>query len=263
VSAPPGIGYEGSSGRQTAGLGNAWGTRGGSFLRGIFNAVIPVTVVERWYGELDGSLFGLTAGFGGFLAHRPSIEFFSESRDWELHSINVWYPIMSNNGGTGGSVQYRITTSLFTAFAGYNPIEFNPTILFGPQLITNETFNQGTVRGQGGSNPVGNPLGFGYLLADESMRIGMKGGGGAFHQPRNDAMYREYIDSGGADRPIGYDRKMVNTITFRRPLRIRRGRRITVQLEGRDDTFSYTPNMSLECSITYTELPNPRGSYST
>lgn len=260
MSAP--TGYESSSGRNTEGLGNAWGSRGGSLIRSIFNAVIPVTVVERWYGELDGSLFGLTAGFEGLLAHRPSVEFFSESRDWELHSINLNYPLMINNGGTGGSVQYRIVTTLFTAFAGYNPIEFNPTILFGPQLITNETFNQGTVRGQGGANPVNNPLGIGYLLCDDSMRIGMKGTAGN-HDVRNDAMWREYIDSGGVDRPIGFDKKLMNSIHFRRPLRIRRGRRITVQLQGLDDTFSYTPNMSLQCSILYTELPNPRGSFMT
>jgi len=256
-----GIGYEGSSGRDTAGLGNAWGTRGGSFLRSIFNAVIPVTVVERWYGKLDGSLFGLTGGTDGFLGFRPSVEFFSESRDWELHSINVSYPVMGTIGATAGPTEYRIITTLFTAFAGFNPIEFNPTILFGPQLITNDTFNQGTVRAQGGVAPVNNPLGFGYVLSDSTTRVGIFGS--TLAPQKSDSWARSYTNSGGDNRPIALDKKLMNTIYFHRPLRILRGRRITVQLQGADDTFSYVPDHTLQVSITYTELPNPRGSFTT
>jgi len=258
-----GLGYEGSSGRDTAGLGNAWGTRGGSFLRSIFNAVIPVTVVERWFGELDGSVFGLTAGTPGALGFRPSVEFFSASRDWELHSINVSYPLMENVGATGGATEYRIITTLFTAFAGFNPIEFDPTILFGPQLITNTTFNQGTVRGQGGVAPVNNPLGFGYVLADFSTRVGTKGTGGGVVPANQDSWGRSYVNLALADQPIAGDKKLMNTIYFHRPLRVKRNRRITVQLQGLDATFGYTPNHTLQVSITYNELPNPRGSFTT
>jgi len=259
-----GFEYESSSGRNTEGLGNAWGTRGGSLLRGIFNAVIPVTIVERWFGELDGSLFGLTAGTTATAGFRPAVEFFSASRDWELHSINVSYPLQSATSGGAAPTDYRIITSLFTAFAGFNPIEFNPTILFGPQLITNETFNQGTVRGQGGVNPINSPLGFGYVLADTTTRVGIRGTFGVSPIPANqDSWARTYIDSGMVDQQIGQDKKLMNTISFPRPLRMRRNRRITVQLQGADLTFSYVPGFTLQVSITYTELPNPRGSFST
>lgn len=257
-----GTGYEGSSGRDTTGLGNAWGTSGGSFIRSIFNAVIPVTIVERWYGKLDGSLFAQTAGTAGFLGFRPAVEFFSEQRDWELHAINISYPIMADIGLTAGPSEYRVVTNLFTAFAGFNPIEFNPTVLFGPQLITNDTFNQGTVRGQGGVAPIDNPLGFGLVLADVTTRVGVRGTFGAVPQ-KSDSWGRAYVDLAMNDRPIATDKKLQNQITFRRPMRILRGRRITVQLGGADNTFSYTPVHSLQVSILYTELANPRGSFST
>lgn len=254
------LGYEGSSGRDSSGLGNAWGTRGGSLVRRIFNAVVPVTVVERWYGELDGSQFGLTGGTSGALAFRPAVEFWSDSRDWELHTISCHYPIMWNVGLTAGPLEYRIVTTLFTAFAGFNPIEFNPTILFGPQLITNTTFNQGTVRSMGGVSPVNNPLGFGYVLADVVTRVGVFG---AFTQPQiSDAWGREYISGGGARTAIAQNKKLVH-FHFQRPLRVKRHRRITVQLQGDDATFSYQPLHSLNVSIIYNELPNPRGSYLT
>jgi len=256
------VGYESSSGRNTEGLGNAWGTRGGSLVRAIFNAVIPVTVVERWYGKLDGSLFAQTAGTEGALGFRPAVEFFSVSRDWEIHAINISYPVMSAVGMAGDSGDYRIITNLFTAFAGFNPIEFNPTVLFGPQLITNDTFNQGTVRGQGGVAPVDNPLGFGLVLADVTTRVGARGTFGAVPQ-KSDSYGRAYIDTAMNDQPIASDKKLQNQITFRRPMRILRGRRITVQLNGADATFSYTPLHSLQVSILYTELPNPRESFST
>ncbi len=257
-----GFEYESSSGRDTAGLGNAWGTRGGSLLRGIFNAVIPVTIVERWYGKLDGSLFAQTAGTPGSLGFRPAVEFFSQNRDWELHAINISYPVMADVGLTAGPPEYRIITNLFTAFAGFNPIEFNPTVLFGPQLITNDTFNQGTVRGQGGVAPVDNPLGFGLVLADVTTRVGVRGSFGAVPQ-KSDSYGRSYVDGAAVDQPIASDKKLQNQITFRRPMRILRGRRITVQLNGADNTFSYDPLHSLQVSILYTELPNPRGSFST
>lgn len=253
--------YAGSSGRDTTGLADAWGTRGGNFIRRILDSVIPVTVIERFYGELDGSLFGLTAGNTHLIAQRPAVEFVSDFRDWELHQINVWYPIQGTNGGTGGPSEYRVTTTLFTAVSGYNPIEFIPVGPFGPQLVTNSNFDQGTVRGFGGNNPVNNPNGFGYVLADETTRVGVKGSATVFQA--SDSLGRAYLDSGGVDQPIAVDKKMVNSFWFQRPLRVRRGRRITIQLQMLNATASYAPGFPLQCSILYTELENPRSSYRT
>lgn len=251
-----GIGYEDSAGRDTAGLGNAWGSRGGSLLRRIFNAVIPVTVVERWYGELDGSLSGLTAGTAGALGFRPAVEFFSPTRDWELHSVQVAYPVMEDVGGTGGPEWYRIVCHMFTAFAGYDPIQFNPTILFGPQLITNTTFNQGTVRGQGGVNPANYPLGIGWPISEASHRVGMFGTNQI--DITGDALSQVW--QGVTDFfPIGYDKKLVNCVHFRRPLRIKRNRRLSFQLIGETDTFAYFPLHKLVVAILYNELENRAG----
>ncbi len=256
------VGYEGSSGRDSTGLGNAWGTRGGSLIRRIFNAVVPVTVVERHYGDLDGSLSSLTAGTPGALGFRPAVEFFSASRDWELHAVNVFYPLMFDAGLTGGSTNYRMLVHIFTAFAGYNPVEFNPTIIFGPVLVTNPSFNQGTVRGQGGVNPVNNPLGQGWTLSDNVHRVGTQGTGPVLASVLNDSALREYI-TGPDLRNAAWDKKLVQSITFRRPLRILRNRRLTIALHAQDPIFSYNPIHNLVASILYTELPNPRQSYRT
>jgi len=165
--------------------------------------------------------------------------------------------------GPGGQTNYRIVCTMFTAFEGYNPIEFNPTILFGPQLITNDTFNQGSVRSQGGVNPLNNPLGFGWVLSDLTTRVGARGTAGGIVPNNQDSAGRSYIDSLMNDQPVSFDKKLMNSIHFRRPLRVPRGRRITVQLQAIDATFFYTPVHTLEVSILYNELPNPRGSFMT
>ena len=254
-------GYEGTAGRDTAGLGNAWGTRGGSFIRSIFNAVIPVTVIERWYGELEGSLFGLSGGTLGNFGLRPAVTFVSEFADWELHAINCWYPVMATNGVTGGPSDYRVATNLFTPIDAYDPTQFGPSGPFGPQLVTNANFDQGTVRGFGGTNPINSPNGFGFVLADVVTRIGAFGT--TIEDQISDSWGRGYISGGGVERQLATDKKLVNTVTFRRPMRIKRGRRITVQLTGDDATFQYDPVHTLNVSILYSELPNPRQSYRT
>jgi len=256
-----GLGPEATGGRDTTGLGDAWGTRGGSLVRSILNYVVPVTVVERWYGDNSGSLFAQTGNTNGAFEHRPSVEFFSARRDWEIHAANIWYPIRGT-AQVGDPTEYQISTHIFTAFSGYDPIEFNATALFGPQLITTQTFNQGTVRGQGGTNPANNPLGTGWLVGNNTHRVGIFGGAPSVPHV-SDAAARSYLSGGGPERPIGWDKRLANTITFPRPLRILRNRRITFQLIGATSSFRGTPLTFLTVSILYTELPNPRESYRT
>jgi len=257
-----GPGPEGTSGRDTTGLGNAWGSRGGSLIRSIFNWVVPVTVVERWYDDITGSYLAITGNTAGFFGHRPSVEFFSNVCDWELHAVNIWYPIRATRTGAEPE-QYQITCHMFTAFSGYDPIEFNPTILFGPQLITTELFNQGSVRAQGGTNPANNPLGTGWIVSNNTHRTGMFGSA-ALAPALNDAGARSYVTAAPiGERPIGWDKKMCNQITFKRPLRMRRNRRLTIQLIGINESFRGTPLTFLTVSALYTELPNPRGAFRT
>ncbi len=257
---PNGFGAEGTSGRDTTGLSNAWGTRGSSLIRSILNYVVPVTVVERWYDDLTGSLFGQTANAPGANTQRPSVEFFSASRDWELHAVNAWYPIKAVEFGANPT-EYQITLHLFTAFGGYNPIEFVPTALTGPQLILNQSFNQGTVRGQGGSNAVNAPFGAGWILANEVHRTRVHGTGTV--SQLSDSWGRGYVSGGGVEREIATDKKLQNHTWFQRPIRVLRNRRITFQLIGTNDVFVGTPITFLTVSILYSELPNPRESYRT
>lgn len=259
-----GVGYESSAGRDTSGLGNAWGTRGGSFIRSILNACIPVSIIERWYGELDGSLFGGTAGTLGGIGFRPAVEYWSDTRDWELHSLQVIYPQMLNTGGTGGPFLYRVNATLYTAHSGFNPVEFNPTAIFGPQLVTNTNFDQGTVRSQAGLSPINNPFGQGWVMSSVRLRVGLTGAN--VEDDISDAPQLDWQTAAGP--PITYsaygvDKKLQNSIWFHRPLRIRRGRRITIQLQMLDATSFYNPPHSLVVSALYSELPNPRGSYMT
>jgi len=256
-----GIGSEGVSGRDTTGLGNSWGTRGGSLIRSIFNWVVPVTVIERWYDDDTGSLFGLSAGSNGTFEQRPSVEFFSDECDWELHAVNVTYPIRSTNT-VGDPTDYQIICHIFTAFAPYDPIEFNVSGPFGPQLITTELFNQGTVRAMGGTSPSNNPFGTGFIIGNNTHRVGHFGGSVA-SPPLGDAGGRSYLSGGGPERPIAWDKKMMNQITFQRPLRVRRNRRLTFQLIGITSAFRGTPVTHISASILYSELPNIRRSFRT
>jgi hypothetical protein len=97
------------------------------------------------------------------------------------------------------------------------------------------------------------------VIGNNVTRVGQRGV--SLVENISDAHSRSY-SSGGVDRPIGYDKKMVN-FWFHRPLRVYRNRRITIQLVGLDNTFSYQPLHKLTVSILYTELPNPRNSYRT
>jgi len=222
--------------------------------------VLPVTVVERWFGEIEGSLFGLTAGVGHLAGHRPAVEFFSERVDWQLHKMNIWYPAQAVPA-PGGPTDYRVVTSLFTAPGNFNPIAVAPTAEFGPQLVTNLSFTQGAVRGQGGHATVNNPNGLGYVLSDFSSRTGVIGA--TIIDNVSDDMHRNYLNVADQPRNLGWQKHLENYITFDPPIRMRRNRRLTVQLQMINFTTNSNPGWPLQISILYNELPNPRGSYLT
>jgi len=202
----------------------------------------------------------MSAGAPGANTQRPAVEFFSPTRDWELHAVNCYYPIKAVEFGANPT-EYQVTLHMFTAAGAYNPIEFLPTALFGPALILNQSFNQGSVRGQGGSNAVNNPLGAGWILANEVHRTGVFGSGTV--NQISDSWGRSYVSGGGVERPIAVDKRLQNETYFHRPVRVLRNRRIGFQLTGTNDAFVGTPITSLTVSILYSELPNPRESYRT
>lgn len=222
--------------------------------------MVPVSVVERWRGELGGSLYGISAATNGRLGFRPACEFFSIRSDWELRALNISFPTMATVGLTAGPDWYQIFCHLFTPFGGYVPTETDTVGFFGPQLITSTPFTQGTVRGQAGVNAVNAPFGIGWCLSANSQRVGQQGSG--IVDQDGDATHRSYLE-GGLRLPLGEDKKLQNTITFDPPIRVRRNRIITVQLIGADATFSYNPLHSLLVCALYNEMPNPRGSFQT
>lgn len=150
---------------------------------------------------------------------------------------------------------------MFTAPANFNPIAVNPTAEFGPQLVTNVSFTQGSVRGQGGHATANSPNGLGYVLSDFCSRTGVIGA--TIIDNVSDDMHRNYLNVVGDVRNLAWQKHLENYITFERPLRIRRGRRLTIQLQMENFTTNSDPGWPLQITILYNELPNPRGSYLT
>jgi len=249
-----GIGYVQISGGEQEALGRNWGIPRGTLIRRIFNAVTPVAVVSRFRGELEGSLTGLTAFIDdGPFDHRPACEFFSSSREWNLHRLNVWYSTGLTPGG-GVDPRYDSFCSLFTPPASYNPVEvFSSPVLF-PALITNPKGDLGTVRGQTGWNPIGNPTGSGFLL-----HIGQQVGGVySALGPTRDFSDDYTSTETNVGVTSGQQKHMENVIHFDPPLRMPKFRTLDVQVAGPDVTFSPTfGGILMGASILYTEIAAP------
>jgi hypothetical protein len=105
--------------------------------------------VDRFRGEAEGSLFGITGYTPGAVNEFSSIAFGSAENDWEIHQI-AWN--FQQPGGVGGASVWGY--HVFTPIAPYNPVaNINPVGVYSPGLITNKAFTFGTVGAVGGSNP--------------------------------------------------------------------------------------------------------------
>ncbi len=144
----PGIGYT-NVGKRTADLFRRW--RSSELgLRAMWNAILPVVVVDRYRDDDEGSIYGLTVFTGGNPTEFPSAAFGSGVNDWELLGIHagIFFPV-----GASGFANLR--AHLFTPILPYNPVvNLNPVGFFSNQLLTNRDFTFGTVQGVGGTNPV-------------------------------------------------------------------------------------------------------------
>jgi hypothetical protein len=254
-----GLGWESLDGRESKTLGAEWGIQRGSLLQRIFNAVIPVSIVSRYRGEKEGSLFGLTASHPGNWGLRPAVEFFSLETDWLLHGINVSFPIMNNVGSTGRGNSYWLGVHLFSPQV--NVIPYNVIGPWRPQLVTNTVGSQGSVVAESGCSGVNNPNGPGLMLFSGVLMVGV----GGSHLGQDADAINSYWLQPVTDKifPYGHNKKLMPMIRFDPPFRIRRHRVIDVQIVGEDDTFFYEPYHSISVGILYSELPNPREQYFT
>jgi len=133
-----------------------WGIKGN--LRAVANWVQPVSVVDRYRGDEEGSLMAIT----GFSLGLPAVEreyasviFGStvEQCDVLLHGVAVWLSFGTN--GADNAIFFGAETYMFTPTLGYDPVaNLGPFGFFDTDLITAPSFTRGTVIMIGGHNPV-------------------------------------------------------------------------------------------------------------
>lgn len=122
-----------------------YGTVRGS-MRGVFNAVLPVAVVDRYRDDSEGSLFGMTMFCTAPQPTYPAFAVGSVTDDWELLAANfsVYLPAMNTR---------FFTFNVYTPDSTYIPVETpNPAGLWLPGLNTDWSFTLGSLTGVGGYN---------------------------------------------------------------------------------------------------------------
>lgn len=262
--------YTGITGPELVGLGDSVGIDRGPLLKRILDSIIPVAITQKFYGEKEGSQYGLTAAAPLDDHDRPCVEFWSLESDWAINRINAWWPIARATNvfpTIEAGWWYDLGFHMFTPDASYNPVENHPTGIFRPNLITNTPGEVGSVVAQGGGATAAYPRGVGYILHFGRERAGTwTSSGSAGGMPMNDSAMHPYYNYDDAKlRDTAQDKKCQNMIfNFDPPIRIRRHRVIDFALFGPDLTFlNMKDGFDLIVSIMYTELPNPRKSYFT
>jgi len=154
-------------------------------LRAVANWVLPVTVIDRFRGDDEGSLFGIEVFTPSAVSQFPACAFGSADLDFEVWAICFGFIVPP--GFTSGA---DAPIHVFTPIAPYNPIvNLNPVGVFVPGLITNAAFSFGAVQGAGGSNialPLvrGHGLHYGRVFSSTVTTTypGSNEGAGGYHQ---------------------------------------------------------------------------------
>lgn len=123
-----------------------YGTTVGA-IRGVWNGIIPVAVVDRYRDDTEGSLFGINAVAIVPANRHPAFAFGSPSEDWELLSCNFG----TFNDGAG--ITERIEYFVYTPDATYTPVDVpSPAVFWTPGLNLDWSFTLSSVTGLGGHN---------------------------------------------------------------------------------------------------------------
>lgn len=129
-----------------------WGSHA-SNIRGVFNGILPVQIVDRWRDEDEGSLFAMTiwADAQGITAGwHPScvIGTIDDDTETEILGWQAWYRWRSTFTA-GLVIPHKL--HLFTPIAPYTPLDVaNPVGFYTPGMITDYGFTFGNTRGIGG-----------------------------------------------------------------------------------------------------------------
>jgi hypothetical protein len=156
VSAPTsGFRYLPPGGRSLRNWFGRWGTAGGD-IRGLWNGIIPVALVDRFRDDTEGSLYGMTMTANVAANQHASFAMGSVVDDWELHQLQVgWF--------FPGALSTTVWNHMvYTPLSGFNPVPTPaPVGQFVPGLVTNFAFTFGSVFGVAGHNPsLPTPFGF-------------------------------------------------------------------------------------------------------
>jgi hypothetical protein len=133
-----------------------WGAKAN--LRSIWNFIVPVAVVDRFRGDDEGSIYGISAETPGDASEHSSIFLGSwwgpgavDNLTIEIlaysASINVTY-------NPGAIAEIAANFHIFTPYQPYNPTAtLDPPGYFTPGLFTNKAFTRGGVIAVGGYAP--------------------------------------------------------------------------------------------------------------
>jgi len=252
VSFPP---VWNSTSRNFLELANRWGTPRGANITALLSGVLPVTVVERFRDNLEGSLFGVTAETAGNPGEFSAVIFTSLTRDWQVHSVNVSWPILSGQATLASN--YIEGLHVFNPIQPYNPVLNSPVGFFVPGLINNAEFTFGTVVGIAGTNPAP-PVLIGMTLCDQLVRTTsnftnqtLRGDAGFYTYESVTGLQKQLTGSAEGIKLRGNDRRCQNSIHFiDPPLRVRQNGTICFQLKH---AIAAEP-FFMQVSMTYTEI---------
>ena len=134
-----------------------FGITGGS-IRGIWNGIVPVAVVDRYRDDTEGSLFGTTMTANVAANQHAAFAMGSVADDWELlaFSWGWFFP---------GALTFPhyMNMMIYTPTASFTPVTTPaPVGTFAPGLNTDFAFTFSGVVGVAGHNP-GLPTPFGWI----------------------------------------------------------------------------------------------------
>jgi len=129
-----------------------WGSHATN-IRGVFNGILPVQIVDRWRDDDEGSLFAMTiwadgSGLGAGWHPAVVIGAIDDMTEIEILGWQAWYRWRSTFT-PGLSIPHKM--HLFTPIVPYSPIEVaSPSGFYTPGLITDYGFSFGQCRGIAG-----------------------------------------------------------------------------------------------------------------
>jgi hypothetical protein len=147
-----------------------WGSHATN-IRGVFNGILPVQLVERYRNDEEASVWGLyaeTAANAGLTGYSPAIVLGSldDRVEIEILGWQAWYQFTAATSPGA----FNMFAHLMTPILPYNPVGGGlfPSGAWVPGLITNEAFTRSTAFAITGFVQIFsfNPDNYGYVFSN-------------------------------------------------------------------------------------------------